>query len=57
MFVASVPYGIFNKTSQTTIYLKKSKEEKTHTHKRPFICTNFFNKKFHREPERIITIK
>lgn len=30
MFVVSVPYGIFNKTCQATIYFKKKKEN-THT--------------------------
>lgn len=27
MFVVSVPYGLFNKTSQATIYLKKKKKK------------------------------
>lgn len=27
MFVVSVPYGLFNKTSQATIYLKKKKRK------------------------------
>lgn len=59
MFVVSVPCGIFNKTSQATIYLKKEKErkeEKTHTHKRLFICTNSSVRFLHMEAERI-TVK
>lgn len=28
MFVVSVPYGLFNKTSQATIYLKKKKKKR-----------------------------
>lgn len=44
MFAVSVPYGIFNKTSQAFNYLKRKKEKKTHTNKRPSICINVFYK-------------
>lgn len=51
MFVVSVPYGVFNKTNQTTIHLKKKKRMKKKKKKRKkeityiqrtLICTNFF---------------
>lgn len=44
MFAVNVPYGIFNKTSQAFNYLKRKKEKKTHTNKRPSICINVFYK-------------
>lgn len=33
MFVVNVPYGIFNETSQVTIYLEKKKKENAHKQK------------------------
>ena len=44
MSAVSVPYGIFNTTSQASDYLKRKKEKKTHTNERPSICINVFYK-------------
>lgn len=56
MFVVSIPCGIFNKTSQSTIYLKKEKKEKRkHTKDHSFVQISSI-RYFHIEAERI-TIK